>query len=69
MNISGEKYRKVLTTTEVSMQKITVLGAGLVGNAIIQDLAEEFQITAVDLNPKLLAPLEKNSNVNTIQAN
>ncbi|MBT7820075.1 MAG: saccharopine dehydrogenase, partial [Chloroflexi bacterium] len=39
------------------MKKITVLGAGLVGSAIIKDLAEEYSITAVDLNQKLLDKL------------
>ncbi len=37
-------------------KQIVVLGAGMVGRAIIADLAQEsnFQVTAVDLNPASL---------------
>jgi lysine 6-dehydrogenase len=51
------------------MKKITVLGAGLVGSAIIKDLAEEYSITAVDLNQKLLDKLVGVPNVISVQAN
>jgi hypothetical protein len=41
------------------MVKITVLGAGLVGSAMIKDLAQEadFRVTAVDVNPTALEAL------------
>ncbi len=51
------------------MRKITVLGAGLVGSAIIKDLAEEYAITAVDLNQNLLDKLAGVENVALVQAN
>lgn len=51
------------------MKSITVFGAGLVGSAIIKDLAEEYTIIAVDLNQKLLDKLAVVSNVKTFQAN
>jgi len=50
--------------------QITVLGAGLVGSAIVQDLAREkdWQITAVDKDQRALEQLEAAANVNTHQA-
>ncbi len=49
---------------------ITVLGAGLIGRAIIQDLArdERFQLTAIDINQKLLNEIRVSTAVKTIQA-
>ncbi|MDF1512783.1 MAG: saccharopine dehydrogenase C-terminal domain-containing protein, partial [Anaerolineae bacterium] len=51
--------------------KITVLGAGMVGSAIVKDLAKDrqHQITAVDINEEHLARLDKDSAVSTIMAN
>lgn len=51
--------------------KITVLGAGLVGSAIVKDLALEptFDITVVDFNQKALEALQSQLSVKTIQAN
>ena len=50
------------------MKKITVLGAGMVGSAIIGDLSKEFDVTAVDLNIENLHKVEKKYNVKTIVA-
>jgi len=40
------------------MSKIIVLGAGLVGNAMILDLNKDHDVTAVDTNAEKLAELE-----------
>jgi len=48
--------------------KVTVLGAGLVGSAIIKDMAHDFQVRAVDLNPDSLGKLAGNNNIETVQA-
>lgn len=50
---------------------IGVLGTGLVGSAIVKDLAQEpdFNITAADLSPKSLAALPKLANITPVQAN
>ncbi len=50
---------------------ITVLGAGLVGSAIVKDLAREaaFAVTAVDMNVAALAALAQAAPVQTRQAN
>lgn len=50
------------------MKKITVLGAGLVGSAIAADLAEEFEVTAVDTDTENLSALKNKYPVNTIPA-
>jgi len=49
---------------------ITVLGVGLVGNAIVRDLASEegFEITAVDRDPDALGRLAQQAPVHTLQA-
>jgi saccharopine dehydrogenase-like NADP-dependent oxidoreductase len=51
--------------------KISVLGAGLVGSAIVRDLAREaeFAVTAIDMNPQALARLAAIAPVRTVQAN
>lgn len=50
---------------------ITVLGAGLVGGAIVKDLAAspEFVVTVVDLNPAALHQLETAASARMIAAN
>lgn len=50
--------------------RITVLGAGLVGSAIVRDLAQDtrFQVTAVDLNQQALDRLALAVPVRTVQA-
>jgi len=40
-------------------KKVVVLGAGLVGKAMAIDLAANFEVTSVDLNPEALKELEK----------
>ena len=50
------------------MQKIIVLGAGLVGKAIAIDLCRDFQVTSVDINPQSLEELSANYSIRTIQA-
>lgn len=49
---------------------ITVLGAGLVGGAMVKDLAQEadFHVTVVDSNPQALAALETAAAVRGIHA-
>lgn len=49
-------------------QKITVLGAGLVGRAIVADLCPDFSTRAVDVDKTRLAALAKQYGVETIQA-
>ncbi|WP_372370804.1 saccharopine dehydrogenase C-terminal domain-containing protein [Candidatus Uabimicrobium sp. HlEnr_7] len=46
------------------MKKIIVLGAGLMGKAMAKDLAKDYQVTAVDVNPDNLQEL-KNANIET----
>ncbi|MFO7740059.1 MAG: saccharopine dehydrogenase C-terminal domain-containing protein [Desulfatiglandaceae bacterium] len=50
--------------------QITVLGVGLVGGAVVRDLAQapDFHITAVDLSQKRLRKLEKTPRVELVQA-
>ena len=51
-------------------KKISVLGAGLVGSAIVRDLAQEpsFQVTVVDMSQANLDRLTSTVSVNTLQA-
>ena len=49
------------------MAKIIVLGAGLVGNVMVKDLAKQHTVTSVDINEHALAPLQA-QNIQTIQA-
>jgi lysine 6-dehydrogenase len=48
--------------------RITVLGAGRVGNAIVRDLARDFEVTAVDASEAALARLAGASGVTTVAA-
>jgi len=49
------------------MKKITVLGAGMVGSAIALDLAQNYQITSIDVNEEnLLYYLPKLSSLYSI---
>ncbi len=48
--------------------KITILGAGLIGSAIVKDLAKDYFVTAVDLNTKALDALSSTPNVEVHQA-
>jgi len=50
--------------------KLTVLGAGLVGSAIVKDLAQDadFDITVIDINRQALSKLETEVPVKGIQA-
>ncbi len=50
------------------MKTITVLGAGLVGSAIIKDLAVDFQVIAVDASDAALARLAGTPNVTAARA-
>ena len=51
--------------------RITVLGAGLVGSAIIKDLATEtgFDVTAVDINRQALNELKDEAPIEVVEAN
>jgi len=53
------------------MKKISVLGVGLVGNAIVKDLAidENYQVTAVDVNDTNLKKIGKLQNIKTVKLN
>ena len=50
--------------------RITVLGAGLVGSAIVRDLAQEpgFAVTAVDIDQEALERLARLAPVTTVRA-
>ncbi|NOX62216.1 MAG: NAD(P)H-binding protein [Chloroflexi bacterium] len=50
--------------------QITVLGAGLVGRAIVKDLAQDanFQVTVIDINQRALNQLEAEAPVKGVQA-
>ena len=48
--------------------KITVLGAGRVGSAIVRDLAGEFTVTAADASEAALARLAGLAKVKTVRA-
>ena len=47
-------------------KKITVLGAGIVGKAIIHDLFEKYEVTAVDVDEKALQFCQKQYGINTV---
>ena len=47
--------------------KITVLGAGRVGSAIVRDLAGEFTVTAADASEAALARLAGLAKVKTVR--
>jgi lysine 6-dehydrogenase len=48
--------------------KVTVLGAGRVGNAIVRDLARDFEVTAVDASQDALARLSGVDGVTAVAA-
>jgi len=48
--------------------KIIVLGAGLVGNAMAIDLNKKYDVTSADISDKALEPLAKNHNIKTLKA-
>ena len=50
------------------MRNIVVLGAGLVGKAIILDLSQQYKVTAVDNNRKNLSVISNIKNVITVEA-
>ncbi len=50
------------------MKRITVLGAGMVGSAIIGDLSKDFDVTAVDLSVESLDKVNKKFDVKTVVA-
>ena len=41
------------------MLQIVQIGAGLVGQVIVEDLLEDFEVTVVDPNPKALEKLKR----------
>ncbi len=49
-------------------KRIIVLGTGLVGSAIVKDLAKDYQVTAVDVSQKNLESVSGLENVNAISA-
>ena len=50
------------------MEKITVLGGGMVGSAIAIDLSKQFDVTLADINRQRLNELEEKYNFKTVQA-
>lgn len=60
-----------MTSNITNKTKIIVLGAGLVGGPMAVDLAKDprFEVSAVDINPKALEPLEKGTGVHTLCKN
>jgi len=50
------------------MEKITVLGSGMVGKAIAKDLSLNYEVTVVDINKKSLEPLKSVKNIKTAEA-
>ena len=49
------------------MKKITILGAGLVGGVMAEDLAKNHNVTSIDISQKNLNKL-KNKKIKTICA-
>ena len=49
------------------MKNIVVLGAGLVGKAMILDLHKSYNVTAVDIDQRNLSGLEELQNINTVE--
>jgi len=47
------------------MKKITVLGAGMVGSAIVLDLAQNYQVTSIDINEENLLLLKNIPGIKT----
>jgi saccharopine dehydrogenase-like NADP-dependent oxidoreductase len=52
----------------IIMQKIIVLGAGLVGGAMAADLSKKFEVTSADANPEALKKLAEKHKIKTLQA-
>lgn len=50
------------------MKKITVLGTGMVGSAVVKDLCNDFKVYAADMNEKSLNKIKSSHPVETIQA-
>ncbi|MCK4640527.1 MAG: saccharopine dehydrogenase NADP-binding domain-containing protein [Candidatus Marinimicrobia bacterium] len=51
------------------MQRVVVLGAGMVGSAIAVDLHKQYDVTSVDVNRSHLKPLDEYYQINTITEN
>ncbi|MFO8235361.1 MAG: saccharopine dehydrogenase C-terminal domain-containing protein [Bacteroidales bacterium] len=49
------------------LKKVTILGAGMVGKAIIHDLVPKYNVTAVDIDETALEYCRDNYNITTIQ--
>ncbi len=47
------------------MKNVIVLGAGMVGKAITEDLLSDYFVKAVDLDKKKLESIKKNKNLST----
>jgi lysine 6-dehydrogenase len=50
------------------MKHVIVLGAGMVGRAIVLDLAPRYAVTAVDVDEQRLARLREEAPVHTVTA-
>jgi lysine 6-dehydrogenase len=60
------QYFKIIKQT-LTMKKIIVLGAGMVGSAIAIDLSKVFDVTSADINLDNLDHLSRKHNIKTIQ--
>ena len=54
--------RERLQSKKNTMKKITILGAGLVGGVMAQDLAGIHDVTSIDISQKNLDTLKKKKN-------
>lgn len=52
----------------MQVKKITVLGSGLVGSVIAQDLSKKFLVEVIDMNEHSLQTLANKKNITTIKA-
>ena len=65
-----DEYREGYPETDKEQTvKIAVLGAGLVGSAIVKDLAHEAQVTVIDLDQQALHKLAEQASIEGVQAN
>ena len=49
------------------MKKVTILGAGLIGKAMAEDLCKDFEVTSVDVDDGRLAKVSQNGLVTPLK--
>ena len=52
----------------IPKMKIAVLGGGLIGSAIVEDLSHDFDVTCVDISDENLSRLSTSHRVKTLKA-